>query len=202
MLRYVKKIKIIFIKKKFIMKRFITLTLAIIAIAAIGRTYILKNQLGETQEILDSIRVELDSTKVELSCVEQELASYKNDNSLLSDWDMFTLALMKVESNYKPTAVSSVGAKGYFQIMPIYVDEVNRVHKTNYVYEDVVNSFEQSYEVFTLMQEAHNKDFNMDKALKLHNGDHKWYRRRVYNEMANIARYEEMRHMLKNTDIG
>lgn len=191
------------------MKRFITLTLAIIAIASIGRTYILKNQLIETQEILDDVRVELDSTKVELSCVEQklacveqELSCYKNDNSLLTEWDMFTLALMKVESNYKPTAVSSVGAKGYFQIMPIYVEEVNRVHKTNYVYEDVVNSFEQSYEVFTLMQEAHNKDFNMDKALKLHNGDHKWYNRRVYNEMANIARYEEMRQMLKNTDIG
>ena len=191
------------------MKRFITLTLAIIAIAAICRTSILNNQLRETQEILDSIRVELDSTTVELvrveqelTCVERELSCYKNDNSLLTEWDKFTLALMKVESNYKPTAVSSVGAKGYFQIMPIYVDEVNRVHKTNYVYEDVVNSFEQSYEVFTLMQEAHNKDFNMDKALKLHNGDHKWYRRRVYNEMENITRYEEMRQMLKNTDIG
>ena len=191
------------------MKRFITLTLAIIAIAAICRTSILNNQLRETQEILDSLRVELDSTTVELvrveqelTCVERELSCYKNDNSLLTEWDKFTLALMKVESNYKPTAVSSVGAKGYFQIMPIYVDEVNRVHKTNYVYEDVVNSFEQSYEVFTLMQEAHNKDFNMDKALKLHNGDHKWYRRRVYNEMENITRYEEMRQMLKNTDIG
>lgn len=183
------------------MKRFITLTLAIIAIAAICRTSILNNQLKETRESLDSIRLELDSTRAELACVEQELACYKNDNELLSEWDMFTLALMKVESNYKPTAVSSVGAKGYFQIMPIYVEEVNRVHKTNYVYEDVVKSFEQSYEVFTLMQEAHNKDFNMDKALKLHNGDHKWYKRRVYNEMENIARYEEMRTMLKNTAL-
>lgn len=183
------------------MKRFITLTLAIIAIAAIGRTSVLNNQLKETRESLDSIRLELDSTRAELACVEQELACYKNDNELLSEWDMFTLALMKVESNYKPTAVSSVGAKGYFQIMPIYVEEVNRVHKTNYVYEDVVKSFEQSYEVFTLMQEAHNKDFNMDKALKLHNGDHKWYRRRVYNEMENIAKYEEMRTMLKNTAV-
>jgi hypothetical protein len=182
------------------MKRFITLTLAIIAIAAICRTSILNNQLRETQEILDSIRVELDSTTVELACVKQELSCYKNDNSLLSDWDMFTLALMKVESNYEPTATSSVGAKGYFQIMPIYVEEVNRVHKTNYVYEDVVNSFEQSYEVFTLMQEAHNGEYDMDKALKLHNGDHKWYNRRVYKEMANIARYEEMRQLLKDAN--
>ena len=113
---------------------------------------------------------------------------------------MFTLALMKVESNYEPTATSSVGAKGYFQIMPIYVEEVNRVHKTNYVYEDVVKSFEQSYEVFTLMQEAHNDEYDMDKALKLHNGDHKWYNRRVYREMANISRYEQMRQMLKDAN--
>lgn len=189
------------------MKRFITFTLAIIAIAAIGKTYMLNNQLRETQEILDGIRVELDSTKVELdstkvelACVEQELSCYKNDNSLLSDWDMFTLALMKVESNYEPTATSSVGAKGYFQIMPIYVEEVNRVHKTNYVYEDVVKSFEQSYEVFTLMQEAHNDEYDMDKALKLHNGDHKWYNRRVYNEMANISKYEQMRQMVKDAN--
>jgi hypothetical protein len=85
--------------------------------------------------------------------------------------------------------------------MPIYVAEVNRVHKTNFVYEEVVASFEQSYEVFTLMQEAHNKEYDMDKALILHNGDHKWYRKRVYNEMANIERYEEMREMVKNIDV-
>ena len=144
-----------------------------------------------------SLSNELTATKAELAIAQQEIESISNKDAL-SEWDMFTLALMKVESNYDNAAVSSVGAKGYFQIMPIYVEEVNRVHKTNYVYEDVVRSFEKSYEVFTLMQEAHNKDFSMDKALRLHNGNHKWYHRRVYNEMKNIERYEEMRQMLKN----
>ena len=143
---------------------------------------------------------ELSATKAELAIAQQEIESISNKDAL-SEWDVFTLALMKVESNYELAAVSSVGAKGYFQIMPIYVEEVNRVHKTNYVYEDVVRSFEKSYEVFTLMQEAHNKDFSMDKALRLHNGNHKWYHRRVYNEMKNIERYEEMRQMLKNVSI-
>ena len=46
----------------------------------------------------------------------------------LSEWDLFTLALMKAESDYELSAKSSVGARGYFQIMPIYVEEVNRVH--------------------------------------------------------------------------
>ena len=148
-----------------------------------------------------SLSNELTATKAELAIAQQEIESISEDDDVLSEWDVFTLALMKVESNYEPAAVSSVGAKGYFQIMPIYVEEVNRVHKTNYVYEDVVRSFEKSYEVFTLMQEAHNKDFSMDKALRLHNGNHKWYHRRVYNEMSNIQKYEEMRQKVKNVNL-
>lgn len=147
-----------------------------------------------------SLSNELTATKAELAIAQQEIESISEDD-VLSEWDVFTLALMKVESNYEHAAVSSVGAKGYFQIMPIYVEEVNRVHKTNYVYEDVVRSFEKSYEVFTLMQEAHNKDFSMDKALRLHNGNHKWYHRRVYNEMSNIQKYEEMRQKVKNINL-
>ena len=171
------------------MKRYITIfILALVATFFIGRTSVLSKELKET--------------KASLASVEQELNDYLNaPMDSLSEWDMFTLALMKVESNYNVSAESSVGAKGYFQIMPIYVAEVNRVHKTNYVYEDVVRSFEQSYEVFTLMQEAHNKDFSMDKALVLHNGDHKWYKKRVYKEMANIEKYEEMRQRVRNANL-
>jgi hypothetical protein len=171
------------------MKRYITIfVLALVATFFIGRTSVLSK--------------ELKATKAELANVEQELKDHMcKPADPLSDWDMFTLALMKVESDYDVTAESSVGARGYFQIMPIYVEEVNRVHKTNYVYEDVVGSFEQSYEVFTLMQEAHNKDFSMDKALVLHNGNHKWYKKRVYKEMANIEKYEEMRQRVRDANM-
>ena len=155
---------------------------------SICRISVLSNELKATQENLESVEMELK----ELKC--------KPDS--LSEWDIFTLALMKVESEYKPNAVSSVGAKGYFQFMPIYVNEVNRFHNTNYVYEDVVNSFELSHEVFILMQEAHNKDYNMDKALTLHNGEHKWYKKRVYNAMEDIALYEEMRQMVKTANMS
>ena len=155
---------------------------------SICRISVLSNELKATQENLESVEMELK----ELKC--------KPDS--LSNWDIFTLALMKVESEYKPNAVSSVGAKGYFQFMPIYVNEVNRFHNTNYVYEDVVNSFELSHEVFILMQEAHNKDYNMDKALTLHNGEHKWYKKRVYNAMEDIALYEEMRQMVKTANMS
>lgn len=115
----------------------------------------------------------------------------------LSDWDMFTLALMKVESDFDPSAVSSVGAKGYFQITPIYVKEVNRIHKTNYTF-DQVTDFNTAWTIFDLMQKAHNPDYSMDKALVLHNGNRDWYKRRVYAEMARIRQYEEMRHKVKS----
>ena len=78
---------------------------------------------------------------------------------------------------------------------------MNRVHKTNYKYDEVVKSFDLSYEVFTLMQEAHNQEYDMDEALRLHNGDHLWYRRRVYKEMDAIVRYEEMREMVKSVEV-
>ena len=115
----------------------------------------------------------------------------------LSEWDIFTLALMKVESEYNNDAVSSVGARGYFQMTPIYVREVNRIHKTDYTF-DQVTDFNKAYEIFDLMQKAHNPDYDMDRALELHNGKHAWYNRRVYKEMTNIRLYEEMRNKIKN----
>lgn len=155
-------------------------------------------RLKTTNENLESTRARLEQVEKELE--EKNLIKPVNTDSL-TEWNKFTLALMKVESNFDPTAVSSAGAKGYFQITPIYVAEVNRVHKTNYIYEEVVSSFEQSYEVFTLMQEAYNSEYNMDEALRLHNGDHKWYKKRVYKEMDAIERYEEMRQMVKSVDV-
>ena len=171
------------------MKRIVTIfVLTIVALFFIGRTSVLKNELKATNE--------------KLASVEQELAEHMcQKEEPLSEWDLFTLALMKVESDYELSAKSSVGARGYLQIMPIYVEEVNRVHHTNYKYDEVVSSLEQSYEVFILMQEAHNKDFSMDKALTLHNGNHKWYKKRVYNAMEDIAKYEEVRQMVKDMSV-
>lgn len=126
-----------------------------------------------------------------------ELAEAEIQTDTLSQWDIFTLALMKVESEYDNSAVSSVGARGYFQMTPIYVREVNRVHNTNFTF-DQVTDLETAYQIFDLMQKAHNPDYNMDKALELHNGKHAWYNRRVYKEMKNIQTYEDLRNRIKN----
>jgi hypothetical protein len=126
-----------------------------------------------------------------------KLAEAEIQTDTLSQWDIFTLALMKVESEYDNSAVSSVGARGYFQMTPIYVREVNRVHNTNFTF-DQVTDFDTAYQIFDLMQKAHNPDYNMDKALELHNGKHAWYNRRVYKEMKNIQTYENLRNRVKN----
>lgn len=114
----------------------------------------------------------------------------------MDDWEIFTMALIKVESSYDSLAVSSKGAKGYFQITPIYIKEVNRIHGTNYTMDDVTN-FESAYQIFDLMQQAHNQDYDIDKAIILHNGEHEWYRRRVMNVFNEIKKYEEIRSKLK-----
>ena len=162
------------------------------SVILLSRNMVLSKELKATQEKLVNVQKNLADTTQDF----EEYVDIYDDE--LTEWDMFTLALMKVESNYEISAKSSAGARGYFQFMPIYVAEVNRVHKTNYKYEEVVKSFELSYEVFTLMQKAHNKDFSMDKALTIHNGNHKWYHKRVYKEMENIEKYEEMRKKVKN----
>lgn len=178
------------------MKDYVFIILAIATGYFGSKTIVLSNNLKATESKLAEVEMKFNEAN--------ELNEYlqSNDGDSLSEWDMFTLALTKVESGYNPTATSSVGAKGYFQIMPIYVAEVNRVHKTNYVYEEVVASFEQSYEVFTLMQDAHNSEYDMDRALELHNGNHGWYKRRVYKELKEIRRYEEMRQMLKEANLS
>src|SRR5574344_1503349 len=122
--------------------------------------------------------------------ITDNIKNYIQKTDTLSYWDIFTLALIKVESEYNNNAVSSVGAKGYFQMTPIYVKEVNRIHKTDFTF-DQVTDFDNAYEIFDLMQKAHNPDYDMDKALELHNGKHDWYNKRVYQEMKRIRIYED-----------
>ena len=115
----------------------------------------------------------------------------------LTDWEIFTLALMKVESEYNPNAVSSAGARGYFQMLPIYVREVNRIHHTDYTFDQVI-PFDTAYQIFDLMQQAHNPEYDMERALDIHNGKSVYYHKKVYKVMDQIRLYEDMRSKIKN----
>lgn len=127
----------------------------------------------------------------------KEIETLEAPADSLSEWELFTLALIKVESEYNNKAVSEAGAKGYFQMTPIYVKEVNRMHGTEYTFDQVLD-FDTAYEIFDLMQKAHNPDYDIEKAMTLHNGETPWYHRRIRKEMENIRKYEEMRSKVKN----
>lgn len=131
--------------------------------------------------------------KVEYVYVDKEVMT----RDTLNDWQLFTLALMKVESGYNSQVVSSAGASGYFQMTPIYVKEVNRIHGTDFKFEQVTD-FKTANQIFNLMQDAHNPDYNIEKAMILHNGDREWYKKKIYNAMKDIARYEEIRSLVIN----
>ncbi len=118
-------------------------------------------------------------------------------NYVLSDWDIFTMSLMYIESGYDSTAVSNKGAKGYFQITPIYIKEVNIKQDTNYSMKDVIN-FEKAYNIFDLMQKTNNKDYDINKAIILHNGNHSWYSQKIMKKYEEFKKYEYVRNRLVN----
>lgn len=134
--------------------------------------------------------------KIETTNPQPQLVS-KTITKNINEWEMFTMALMRVESELDSTVVSSVGAKGYLQITPVYIEEVNRIYKTNYTMKDVTN-LNSAYKIFDLMQKAHNKNYDMDKAMTLHNGNHVWYKKRVMSAMKEIKQYENIRNRLIN----
>lgn len=87
-----------------------------------------------------------------------------------SQWDSLISALIDVESNGNPMAVNaSSGASGVLQIMPIYLQEVNRIlGEERYTLDDRFDEI-KSIEMFNILQGHHNPTRDIDKAIKLHN---------------------------------
>lgn len=114
----------------------------------------------------------------------------------LSDWQVLLLAVAMTESEFYPTALGSNDDWGILQITPVYVVEVNRVTGANYVHEDAWLP-ERSLEMFTALQEHHNPEHDIDKAIRLHNKN-PWYAKRVKQNMEFVRRYEAFRTVLEN----
>ena len=120
----------------------------------------------------------------------------------LTPWEIMELGLIKVESEGNTQAVSSVGARGVFQITKVYVSEVNRlsdVHNlgVSYTFDDAFD-VAKSFEMFNIMNTYHNNaDNEYDRiavVIKKHNpkaGD--WYSKRVYKAMFEIMTNEQTR---------
>ena len=113
--------------------------------------------------------------------------------AVLSEWDAFIRALIYVESRGNTEAVSKCNAVGILQITPIYVKEVNRILKEErYTLEDRTDP-EKSLEMFGVMQDYHNPEHDIDRAIKMHNPG--------AGEKYSKAIKERMRHELE-TDLA
>ena len=93
------------------------------------------------------------------------------------DWDPVMDAIIKVESEGNPNAVSG-NSVGVMQITPILVRECNNVLKKmksnkRYTLDDRY-SVEKSKEMFLLIQKYFNPENNVEKAIRSWNGGIKY----------------------------
>ena len=100
-------------------------------------------------------------------------AANKEESSELFDWSPVMEAIIQVESEGNPRAVSGNSA-GAMQITPILVRECNAIlkargSKKRYTLDDRFD-VGKSKEMFLLIQSQHNKTNNVEKAIRSWNG--------------------------------
>lgn len=115
----------------------------------------------------------------------------------LTDWQIMIMAMVGVESEYN-AKITNNGASGYLQITPIYVKEVNNLTDNKYEF-DIEHTFNpyRTFHMFEIMNNYHNTERDIDKAIKLHNpGGGEQYKNKVKKRMAQIKAYEKTRKEL------
>lgn len=86
------------------------------------------------------------------------------------DWEIFTQALIWVESKGDSKAVGSKDDTGVLQITPILLQDCNRILKTErFTLEDRLDSL-KSVEMFNIIQDHYNPQHDYHLALKIWNG--------------------------------
>lgn len=114
---------------------------------------------------------------------------YKNGHDY--DWELFTQALIWVESKGDCKAVGSKDDTGVLQITPILLQDCNRILKYEaFTLEDRLDSL-KSVEMFNIIQDHYNPQHDYHLALKIWNGHAPLsYHRKVmdrFNEIKNDA---------------
>lgn len=103
-------------------------------------------------------------------------------------WERLVHAICMVESGCDDSARNpKSSASGRFQMLKIYVDEVNRIKgKRAYSYNDRLNPT-KAREMFEIYQQHYNPSKDIDRAIVLHRGKKsKSYIKNVKQEMNNL----------------
>lgn len=105
------------------------------------------------------------------------------------DWDLFTEAMIKVESRGNPKAVGSMDDVGVLQIRPIMVMEANRILGREVFIMDDRYDRELSILIFNAVQSYHNPNKDLRRACSIWNsgGGDEYYNKvmREYNTLIN-----------------
>ena len=113
-----------------------------------------------------------------------------NDSNDTDTWQVFTQALIWVESRGNTKAIGKNQDGGILQITPIYVKEANRIIKQQkYKLEDRFDSI-KSLEMFTIIQARYNPEKDIDKAIYYHN---------KHADKSYAAKIKERMEIIKNT---
>lgn len=103
-------------------------------------------------------------------------------------WERLVHAICMVESGCDDSARNpKSSASGRFQMLKIYVDEVNRIKgKRAYSYNDRLNPT-KAREMFEIYRQHYNPSKDIDRAIVLHRGKvSKKYIKKVKSEMCNL----------------
>jgi hypothetical protein len=125
----------------------------------------------------------------EMECSVDTIVVYKTGHDY--DWELFTQALIWVESRGNSNAIGSKNDVGVLQITPILVEDCNRILEIEvFKLEDRLDSL-KSVEMFNIIQDHYNPQHDYHWALKLWNsGAPLSYHRKVmdkFNEIKNEA---------------
>ena len=119
------------------------------------------------------------------------VAMLREQRGELTDWQKLTMAIAFTESRCNPQAVGNAQDAGILQLVPIYVQEVNRISGASYRHDDAF-SIEKSLEMFALMQDYYNPSRDREQAIYYHNKS-PHYRKVVLENLDFIERYEAVR---------
>lgn len=120
-----------------------------------------------------------------IECSIDTIVVYKTGHDY--DWELFTQALIWVESKGDSKAVGKLDDIGVLQIRPIIVEDCNRILEMEvFTLEDRLDSL-KSVEMFNIIQDHYNPQHDFHWALKLWNsGAPLSYHRKVMDKFNEI----------------
>lgn len=134
--------------------------------------------------------------------VEEKIKEVYVAGEELDEWTILTMAIMKTESEFDPSRIGATQDVGIMQFTPVGVEEVNRIlrlegKEDEYSHLDAFD-IRKTIEMFNIIQNYHNKEQNISKAIHQHNpgGASIGYGKKVYDNIRFIKRLEEARQEL------